>query len=145
MCSTGPEPRSPHVRARMRRQPRAGTQPEMALRRALHHLGYRYRVGYRVPGAPRRSIDMAFPGRRVAVMVDGCFWHACPTHGVSPKNNSVWWAEKLAKNVERDRSTDEILMSQGWTVVRVWEHTETEIAVESVELALAVAACGTTA
>lgn len=98
-----------------------------------------------MPGAPRRSIDMAFPGRRVAVMVDGCFWHACPTHGVSPKNNSVWWAEKLAKNVERDRSTDEILMSQGWTVVRVWEHTETEIAVESVELALAVAACGTTA
>lgn len=123
----------------MRAQRRQGTYPEMRLRSELHRRGYRYRVGCKVPGAPRRTIDIAFPGQRLAVFVDGCFWHSCPDHGVRPKSNREWWADKLAGNVERDRSTEEILAAHGWTVVRVWEHAELETAVEVVRLAHALA------
>ena len=110
----------------MSRQRRVNTAPEVAIRRLLHASGLRYRVAHPVPGKPRRSIDIAFTRRRVAVFVDGCFWHACPVHATAPQANAEWWAEKLARNVERDQDTDEHLRTAGWTVTRHWEHERAE-------------------
>ena len=106
----------------MRRQRSRDTQPEVALRRSLFAMGKRYRVHYPVPGMPRRAIDIAFTRARLAVFVDGCFWHSCPQHATSPTNNAEWWATKLERNRQRDAESDEHLQSLGWTVVRVWEH-----------------------
>lgn len=112
------------------------TQPELRLRRALHALGLRYRVDLApLPGLRRRG-DIVFTRRRVAVMVDGCFWHRCPAHGSQPKANSSWWSEKLDRNVERDRETDRLLRDAGWTVVRIWEHEPLNSAVAAVLAAL---------
>ena len=86
--------------------PRRDTAPELALRRALHAAGYRYRVVHPVPGNRRRSIDIAFTRAGVAVFVDGCFWHGCPEHGTRPRANSDWWSTKLAANHARDEDTD---------------------------------------
>ena len=116
----------------MSRQARRDTKPELELRRRLHQLGYRYRVNHPLPGMPRRRADLTFTARRVAVFVDGCFWHGCPEHATSPRNNGTWWAEKLRKNVERDRDTDRRLLTAGWTVIRIWEHEEPETAVRRV-------------
>lgn len=110
----------------MRDQRRKDTTPELSLRRVLHASGARYRVNYPVPGLPRRSIDIAFPKQRVAVFVDGCFWHGCPTHAVAPKHNGEWWAAKLAGNALRDAATSRHLEALGWTVIRVWEHVIAE-------------------
>src|SRR5215211_8860132 len=99
---TDPQPSSAAVSARMARQARADTVPEIALRRLLHAAGLRFRVGLKVPGMPRRTIDVAFPRAKVAVFVDGCFWHSCPQHATKPAANDAWWAQKLAGNVERD-------------------------------------------
>lgn len=120
----------------MSNQKRAGTTPEMLLRRALFAAGYRYRLGWKVPGLPRRTIDIAFPGRRVAVFVDGCFWHGCSDHYVPPKNNAAWWSVKIARNIERDRETDSALLAAGWSSVRVWEHEPLIDAFESVTRSL---------
>lgn len=117
-----PKPLDDVVRRHMETQPRSDTKPEIDLRRALHRRGLRYRVGMPVPGAPRRTIDIAFSKSRVAVFVDGCFWHGCPDHGVAPKNNSEWWSLKLMGNRQRDESTNALLSAAGWRVVRVWEH-----------------------
>ncbi|WP_223145194.1 very short patch repair endonuclease [Actinotalea subterranea] len=110
----------------MSRLPRRDTGPELAARRLLHAAGYRYRVCFPVPGAPRRSIDVAFTRSKVAVFIDGCFWHGCPEHGEVPMANNAWWAAKLAKNAVRDRATNEQLLADGWTVLRFWEHTGAE-------------------
>lgn len=128
----GPVPSSAYVSARMRRQLRRDTLPEMAVRRVLYSAGYRYRLGWPVPGMRRRSIDIAFPGSKVALFVDGCFWHQCRQHRTDPRSNSAWWARKLARNVERDRETDSLLRDQGWAVVRVWEHEPPEVALTRV-------------
>jgi DNA mismatch endonuclease (patch repair protein) len=112
------------------------TTPELALRRALHLRGHRYRVGLRVPGHPRRTIDIAFTRRRIAVFVDGCFWHRCPDHYVPVKNNAPWWAEKLQANVRRDEETTRLLEDLGWVVLRIWEHVPPDEAADVVELAL---------
>lgn len=117
----------------MRTQRRVDTKPELELRRLLHARGFRYRVAYPVPGLRRRTIDIAFPGPRVAVFVDGCYWHRCPIHHIPAKNNADWWADKLQRNVERDRETDEALRDAGWTVLRLWEHEEARTAVETVQ------------
>lgn len=121
-----PVPSSPEVSARMSRVPRRDTGPELAVRRLLHAAGYRYRVCFPVPGAPRRSIDIAFTRSKVAVFIDGCFWHGCPDHGGVPRANNAWWATKLTNNAARDRLTDEQLLNHGWTVLRFWEHTAPE-------------------
>jgi DNA mismatch endonuclease (patch repair protein) len=111
---------------RMSVYPRRETRPEVALRSALHRRGLRFRVHYPVPGSPRRKIDVAFPGAKIAVFVDGCFWHACPEHAVMPKANSEWWAWKLHGNTSRDAETTEMLEQAGWQVIRLWEHQTPE-------------------
>lgn len=108
----------------MRRQRRRDTRPEMALRRDLHAAGLRYRVDRHVLPGLRRRADVVFATAKVAVFVDGCFWHSCPEHGTRPLNNADWWEEKLARNVARDRDTDDRLAQAGWRVVRVWEHED---------------------
>jgi DNA mismatch endonuclease, patch repair protein len=110
--------------------PRASTGPEILIRRELHRRGLRFRVSYaRLPGRP----DIALTGARVAVFVDGCFWHACPDHGVLPRNNRDWWQAKLSRNVARDREKDEQLDSLGWVVVHVWEHEDPARAADAIE------------
>lgn len=96
------------------------------MRRLLHAAGLRYRLQVKVPGMPRRTIDIAFPGAKVAVFLDGCFWHGCPEHATQPKANAQWWREKLDKNMARDRETSELLAAAGWTVLRFWEHEAPE-------------------
>jgi len=108
--------------AKMSALARTDTAPELALRRALHARGLRYRVQLHVPGNRRRRIDVAFTRARVAVFVDGCFWHGCPEHGTRPVANREWWDWKIARNQARDADTNQLLESQGWTVGRVWEH-----------------------
>jgi DNA mismatch endonuclease (patch repair protein) len=108
----------------MQRQARRDTKPELALRRELHRLGLRYRVDHGVLPGVRRRADVVFTRARVAVFVDGCFWHGCPDHGSRPKANAEWWATKLAANVARDRDTDRLLADAGWRVVRFWEHAD---------------------
>jgi DNA mismatch endonuclease (patch repair protein) len=111
----------------MVRQRRRDTGPEMAIRRLLHARGLRYRVDAVLLGMRRRA-DLVFVSARVAVFVDGCFWHGCPAHRTWPKSNAAWWAEKIEANVKRDRDTDQRLAADGWTVVRVWEHEAPEAA-----------------
>ena len=96
------------------------TKPEIALRRALFSCGLRFRLGAngKLPGRP----DILFPRSRVAVFVDGCFWHCCPIHGTWPRNNESFWLQKLTRNVERDRKVDFALKALQWEVVHVWEH-----------------------
>ncbi|MEV7858184.1 very short patch repair endonuclease [Streptomyces hirsutus] len=106
----------------MSRQSSRDTAPEVAVRRILHAAGLRYRVNVPVPGMPRRTIDIAFTKARIAIFLDGCFWHGCPQHATQPKANAAWWRAKLDKNMARDRETSEHLREQGWTVLRFWEH-----------------------
>lgn len=103
---------------------RRDTQPEMRVRRILHAAGLRYRVDARPIPATRSRADIVFTRRRIAVFIDGCFWHRCPLHGVAPKANSSYWAPKLHRNVERDREVTAELTAAGWTVLRFWEHED---------------------
>lgn len=100
------------------------TGPELALRSELHRLGLRYRVNKNPEPDLRVNADVVFGRARVAVFVDGCFWHQCPSHSTVPKANRAWWASKLSRNVERDRAADAALTSRGWQVMRVWEHED---------------------
>lgn len=118
---------------RMSHQRTRDTEPEMLLRRELHRRGLRYRVDASLPGLPRRRADILFTRARVAVFVDGCFWHGCPEHKTAPTTNGAWWAAKLARNIERDRETDAHLTSLRWTVLRVWEHEDIEQAATDIE------------
>lgn len=117
----------------MKRQPRRDTKAEMVVRRAVWHRGLRYRVDLAPVRGMRRRADLVFTRAKVAVFVDGCFWHRCPEHATAPKSNAVWWAEKLAANVQRDRDTDARLRDAGWIVVRVWEHDDAEQAADLIE------------
>lgn len=115
---------------------RVGTAPELAIRRELHRRGLRFRIDLRVGGALRTRPDIVFTRARVAVFVDGCFWHRCPIHGTSPKAHSEYWTPKLDRNVERDRETDAALAALGWTVIRVWEHEPVDEAADRIEEAV---------
>ena len=112
------------------------TKPELAVRRLLHAHGYRYRVNYRASRDIRRTADIVFSRRRIAVFIDGCFWHGCPLHGTSPKANSDYWGPKLAKNVERDLDTTARLTAEGWMVLRFWEHETPEHVAGEIEAAI---------
>lgn len=122
MSGARPPASSDHVRRRFENQRRSNTKPELQLRRELHRRGLRYRIDLSVLSDRRRRVDIVFPGPRVAVFVDGCFWHRCPQHGNVPKSNREWWRAKLDRNVDRDRDTDRQLRNAGWNVVRIWEH-----------------------
>ena len=117
-----PGPSSIAHSSRLKQSKQRDTAPELALRYALHARGLRYRVNLPVPGQRRRTIDVAFTRHRLAVFVDGCFWHGCPKHGTSPKANADWWKSKLDANKARDHHTNQILIDQGWRVIRAWEH-----------------------
>lgn len=112
---------SPEDRSRvMSRIKLRDTAPELTLRRALWAAGLRYRLCLKVqlPGRP----DIVFPGSRVAVFVDGCFWHGCPIHGHIPKSRESYWGPKLTRNIQRDAEVTARLAGQGWRVLRFWEH-----------------------
>jgi DNA mismatch endonuclease (patch repair protein) len=138
-----PKPSSAGRSANMRANRRTDTKPELALRRALHGMGYRYRKDHRLDLTPgvRVRPDIAFTRRRVAIFVDGCFWHVCPEHGTNPAVNEWYWTPKLRRNVERDRAADAALAAAGWRVVRVWEHEPLTAAVDAVIAALGGANC----
>ncbi|EAP98556.1 putative DNA mismatch endonuclease [Janibacter sp. HTCC2649] len=129
-------PPSARLSARFSSQARDATKPELSLRRELHRHGLRFRVQYLIPGLPRRRADLAFTRQKVAVFVDGCFWHACPLHCVVPKANREWWLWKFSTNSSRDADTNIKLAELGWTVVRIWEHEPLEHAVCKVTEAL---------
>ena len=121
------------TRRRMRAVRGRDTAPEVALRKALHRRGLRYRVDVPVITGSRRRADIVFSRARLAVFVDGCFWHGCPQHATIPKTNREWWENKLAANVARDRDSDSLLTEAGWQVIRVWAHEDADIAAESIE------------
>ena len=126
----------------MRGNRRRDTAPEMAVRRAVHALGLRYRVDVRpLPGLNRRA-DLVFTGARVAVFVDGCYWHGCPAHGTVARTNAAYWSSKIGENRARDLDTDRHLDEAGWTVVRVWEHEDPALVARHVESAVRAAAQG---
>jgi DNA mismatch endonuclease (patch repair protein) len=134
-----PAASSPGRAANMRAIRRTNTKPELALRSALHRQGYRFRKDHRLDldAGARVRPDIAFTARRVAVFVDGCFWHACPEHGRNPEVNEWYWAPKLRRTVERDRAADAALAAAGWRVVRIWEHVPLADAIAAVTAVLA--------
>ncbi|MEV8630658.1 very short patch repair endonuclease [Streptosporangium sp. NPDC051023] len=116
---------------------RANTKPEVVLRSALHRLGYRYRKDFRLDlESVKVKPDIVFTARKVAVFVDGCFWHVCPEHGRQPTTNEWYWTPKLRRNMERDQTVNAALEAAGWQVVRLWEHESLPTAVEAVIAAL---------
>jgi len=106
----------------MRANKSRDTGPEMALRRELFRRGLRYRVGVAPLPHVRRTVDIAFPRAKVAVLVDGCFWHGCPEHYRQPKSHTDYWDAKVRRNEERDKQTTGLLEDAGWRVIRLWEH-----------------------
>ncbi|WP_075978505.1 very short patch repair endonuclease [Actinokineospora bangkokensis] len=116
----------------MSRQRARDTGVEVALRKALHALGLRYRVHRKPLPGVRREVDVVFGRARVAVFVDGCFWHGCPEHATWPRNNAEFWRAKIEANRTRDRDTDRRFAESGWAVVRVWEHEDPAVAAERV-------------
>jgi DNA mismatch endonuclease, patch repair protein len=124
-------PSSDAATRRMKSTRRTGTRPELELLTRLRNLGLDPIVNAPIEGT-RRSVDLLFPAQRVAVFVDGCFWHGCPEHATSPKANGEEWRKKLASNGLRDRSTDQLLRERGWAVVRVWEHDVGDAAATSI-------------
>lgn len=109
----------------MRGNRRRDTKPELAVRRLIHAAGLRYRVDF-APIGGRSRADIVFSRARVAIFIDGCFWHGCPAHATYPKRNSDYWIPKLQRNMERDRESDARLQLAGWTVLRFWEHESPE-------------------
>ena len=112
------------------------TPAEMAIRRILHARGHRYRVDFRPVRHLRSKADIVFTRLKLAVYVDGCFWHGCPVHATIPTKNRVFWYEKIEANRERDERVSSALRAAGWEVLRIWEHEEPQRAVERVQAAL---------
>jgi DNA mismatch endonuclease (patch repair protein) len=137
-----PPSSSAEASRRMQNVRRRDTKKELAVRSALHRTGLRFRVDFApLPALPRRRADIVFPRKRVAVFVDGCFWHSCPIHATAAKANADWWRDKLAQNRKRDRQMNDALAAAGWTVVRVWEHEELGVIVARVVDAVTRSGC----
>jgi DNA mismatch endonuclease (patch repair protein) len=132
-----PSPTSPEVTERMQRVRRVDTKIEVSTRSALHTRGLRFRKDFPVR-LPERVVrpDVVFPRLRIALFIDGCFWHCCPDHGTTPRANTDYWRPKLARNVARDRLVDSQLEAAGWDVIRAWEHEEVEDIANRVEDAI---------
>jgi len=116
----------------MRKQRSRNTGIELAIRQLLHAAGMRYRVHRRPLPNLRREADIVFSSVKVAVFVDGCFWHGCPDHGTQPKSNAEWWRAKIAKNQVRGRDTTERLGAAGWVCLRIWEHEPPSLAADRI-------------
>jgi DNA mismatch endonuclease (patch repair protein) len=117
---------------------RRDTSPELAIRRLLHARGLRFRVDYPIPTAERTiRADIAFPRRRLAIFVDGCFWHGCPEHGTMPKHNRDYWEPKIARNRERDAHQLRLLHAAGWRALRIWTHQSDHDVGDQIETCLA--------
>lgn len=116
-----PVPRDAGTRSRLKSVRHSGTAPEIALQQAAQSAGLTFEVNAPIPGTRARP-DVLFREQRLAVFVDGCFWHGCPEHGTDPINNSGWWREKLATNKRRDDRIAQQLRDADWDVVRLWEH-----------------------
>lgn len=108
------------------------TKPELAVRRALHAAGFRYRVDMRPSLELRGRADIVFTKKKLAVYIDGCFWHGCPIHATVPKRNADYWVPKLQRNIERDREVTSMLESLGWLVLRFWEHEDIDTIVSTI-------------
>lgn len=119
-----PTASSPAARKRMQAARQRDTVPELALRSSLHRMGLRYRVDARPLTHLAHRADVVFRSARVAVFVDGCFWHGCPTHGTWPKANAGFWKAKIQENRRRDQDTDRRLADHGWLSIRIWEHED---------------------
>lgn len=133
-----PGPSSDAARQAMVGNGRRDSSPEVELRRALHRAGRRYRVDFPVRVPDRRPIrpDIVFTRARIAVFVDGCFWHGCREHGTRPRSNSAYWAAKIEINQIRDREQTAALERDGWMVVRIWEHEASDVAASRIAAAL---------
>lgn len=116
----------------MRGNRRSGTRPERAVRSALYRRGVRYRLGVRPETDFRCYADIVVRRVRLAIFVDGCFWHGCPEHGTKPVTNARYWEAKISRNVERDLRNNALLTTRGWTVVRIWEHDDPEQAADRI-------------
>jgi DNA mismatch endonuclease (patch repair protein) len=125
-------PSLPEASRRLSLVRQKGTSAELELRRALHARGMRYRLHQALLQKPRRVADIVFRGSQVAVFVDGCFWHGCPLHASWPKSNAEFWRQKIEDNRARDQDTDSRLKTEGWLVVRVWEHEDPDSAAERI-------------
>ena len=119
-----PHPLSENVTSSMKGNRRIDTKPEKRLRSSLHRLGFRFRKDYPITVSTNRKCrpDVAFTKKKLAVFVDGCFWHQCPEHGHIPSNNNEYWTRKLNGNRARDENDNELLTENGWAVLRIWEH-----------------------
>lgn len=124
---------TPGVSKRMSAQRSRNTRPERAMRSALHSRGMRFRIHQRPLHGLKREADLVFRRARVAVFVDGCFWHGCPQHGTRPTSNSEYWEMKIETNISRDRLTDAALSRAGWLAVRLWEHEPVGDAADRIE------------
>lgn len=112
---------------------RRDTKPELAIRRILHARGLRYRTDVRPDRSIRRHADIVFTKAKIAVFVDGCFWHGCPEHFIPPKTNADYWAQKIEGNQKRDANTNDVLKAAGWTVLRFWEHDDPASSADRIE------------
>ncbi|TFD83104.1 very short patch repair endonuclease [Cryobacterium psychrotolerans] len=124
---------SPAVRRSMQGNTYRDTKPELVVRRLVHARGLRYRVCARPLPNLKRTADLVFSRARVAVFLDGCFWHGCSLHHTSPTTNSGYWAVKILKNMIRDQETNCILQNADWTVLRFWEHQNAQEVAEAIE------------
>nr|WP_281359093.1 very short patch repair endonuclease [Pseudarthrobacter oxydans] len=115
---------TPATRKAMQGNRSRDTKPELAVRCLLHAKGLRYRVNFRPLPTFRRTADVVFTRARVAVFIDGCFWHGCPTHYRAPGSNVTYWSAKVSRNRNRDIETTEHLEAAGWTVLRFWAHED---------------------
>mgnify|MGYP002392282053 CR=1 FL=1 len=128
-----PHPSSIHVTKVMKANKRVDTKPEVAIRSGLHKLGYRFRKDFVITVSGRNCRpDIVFSKKKVAVFIDGCFWHSCPEHGRHPKSNVEYWRKKFSRNKQRDELDDRALTASGWIVVRIWEHRSVEEATEEI-------------
>jgi DNA mismatch endonuclease Vsr len=123
---------SPSVRAVMQGNRKRGTRPELALRQALRHLGIHYRLGRRPLVGRMGTPDLLLHAGRMAIFIDGCFWHACPDHVSAPASHQEYWGPKIERNRIRDMEVNEMLAAAGWTVVRVWEHESPDVAARKI-------------
>lgn len=126
---------SEHARRTMVANKRRDTKPELALRSILHSRGLRFRVDCSPMRGVRSRADLVFTKAKIAVFVDGCFWHGCSEHFIMPKTNSEYWSAKIGGNTARDNAVNQTLTEAGWTVMRVWEHEDANAAADRIEAA----------